>query len=195
MNIGIDFDDVVADSLSLVIRLHNQQYGTDFTQADFTSSNFEKIWGGTREEAIKKVDSFFASDQLKEISPIAGAIKGIKILKEKGHDLFIITGRSTNDVAETERWLKFHFPDVFKGVYYGNFFTLNKESVYRKKIDICKELGIEIMIEDNLPTALECAVNGMKVFLFDKPWNPYPGLPSGVMRVHSWDEVVDSLKI
>jgi uncharacterized HAD superfamily protein len=193
MKIGIDFDDVVADSLTAIIRMHNEQYGTNLKPADFVSYKFEEIWGGTREEAIKKVDQFFATDQLKEISPMAGSIKAIEALKELGHDLYIITGRSSNDIAQTERWIKYHFSNIFNGVHFANFFTLDKNSIALKKIDICKDLGIELMIDDNLPTALECAAGGIKVFLFDQVWNVHEALPAGITRVHSWDEIVKNL--
>lgn len=191
MRIGIDFDDVVANSLDVLMRLHNERYGTALTRADFHSFNLWEVWGGTREEAIKKIDEFFNEDQLKEISPIAGSIEAINTLKQEGHDLYVITGRAERDVAQTERWLKHHFAGVFKGVHYAHFNTLDKSP--RRKLDICKELKIELMIDDHLPTAIECAENGIKAFLFNQPNNAHAVLPPGITRVHSWNEIIEKI--
>ena len=190
MRIGIDFDDVVADSISFIVRLHNERYGTSLTRESMTSWRFEEVWGTTLEEAIRRTNEFFAEDQVTGVAPVAGSVEAIKKLKEQGHELYILTGRSENDVEETERWIKHHFPDVFKGVHYGNFFTLNKNHVFRKKLDTCRELGIEVLIEDNDKTALECAAAGIKVFLITTPWNKNFKTTPNIQRVHSWEEIL-----
>jgi uncharacterized HAD superfamily protein len=45
MRIAIDFDDVTADSLTAIIRLHNERYGTALTRANFVTYKFEEVWG------------------------------------------------------------------------------------------------------------------------------------------------------
>jgi uncharacterized HAD superfamily protein len=49
---------------------------------------------------------------------------------------------------------------------------------------------ITIMIDDNLPTVIECAEKGIKALLLDHPWNQTESLPTDVTRVFSWDEIV-----
>ena len=55
MKIGIDLDQVLADLLPALIEFHNFTYGTVLTEKQFNSDKFWEVWGGTREEAIKKV--------------------------------------------------------------------------------------------------------------------------------------------
>lgn len=189
MKIGIDFDDVIADTIEMVARQHNEQYGTQFTREDFHVYDWHVIWGGTREEGIRKADTFFEKDQVKEIAPLKGVAEGLAALKAQGHELYIITGRSKRNVAETERWLEHHFLNVFKSVHYAHFYTLDENAVKRSKLEICRELGVDLMLDDNLETALELADAGMKVILFDQPWNRNVALPEGVTRVKGWEEV------
>jgi uncharacterized HAD superfamily protein len=142
---------------------------------------------------VKKLDALFAEDQVREIAPMPGSLKSIRLLKERGHDLYVVTGRSLRDVAQTERWLNHHLPGVFSGVEYGHFFTLDATLAPRKKSDICRDLSIELLIDDNLPTALEAAAEGLDVFLFDQPWNRDAVLSRGVTRVRSWNEIAQKI--
>ena len=196
MRIGIDFDDVVTDSVNLIVKLHNQHYGTDFRKDQMTHYTVEKSWGGSKEEWRAKLDEFFSAKNLVHLDPMAGSLAGIKALKDMGHELYIVTGRGSakDDVAATEQWLIAHFPNVFKGVHYANHIAADQLTVTRReKSEICKENKIELLIDDNPRIAAECATAGIRVFLFDQPWNQGE-FPAGVERVHSWDEIVEKLR-
>ncbi len=54
-------------------------------------------------------------------------------------------------------------------------------------------MGIKIMIEDNPEYALDCAKNGIKTFLLDKPWNKNYSQHENLIKVKSWEEIVKSL--
>jgi uncharacterized HAD superfamily protein len=190
MRIGLDFDDVVADSGTALIEMYNKKYGVHFEKNDFKSYLFEETWGGSREERVKEIDAFFATDQLKKIYPVAGSVAAIGALKSRGHDLYIVTGRSSRDIEQTELWIEQHFPRVFREVHYSNFRVSDKK---RKKSEICQELGIEVFIDDNPDHALDCATVCAKVLLLDQPWNRHQELPKNVERVFSWDEIVTKL--
>ncbi len=63
-------------------------------------------------------------------------------------------------------------------VYFGNHFAL--EGASRKKSEICASVGAQVLIDDNVGYALECAHRGISVLLFDweggYPWSkPPPG--------------------
>ncbi|HUC01922.1 MAG TPA: hypothetical protein VMA75_03380 [Candidatus Paceibacterota bacterium] len=58
--------------------------------------------------------------------------------------------------------------------------------------EVVADSGATIMIEDHMTNATVCAEAGIKVFLFDQPWNQGE-LPPGIERVHSWDEIVKKL--
>jgi hypothetical protein len=184
MRIGIDFDDVVADSFTAIIEMHNKIHGTFFKKDDFRDYLWEDTWGGTREDRIEEVDKFLTVDQSRMISPIAGSLKAIEKLKMKGHELYIVTGRGDKHIEQTELWIKNHFPSVFDGVHYTNS---------QKKSETCKNNGVEVLIDDNPEVAIECAKEGIRVFIFDQPWNRDYPFPANVERVVSWDEVVGKL--
>ena len=191
MRIGIDFDETLADSIQMIIKLHNKQYGTNYKKEEVVKYKVEEIWDGTKEEWMAKLDDFFSAKNVKNLDPVAGAIPAIDALKKAGHELYIITARGEGDVEATELWLKKHFPETFKGIHYAHVRS-EDPAKKRKKADICKELGVKLMIDDHMSVAKNCSEEGIRVLLIDEPWNQGE-LPEHVERVFSWEEIVKKL--
>lgn len=184
MKIGIDLDEVVVDFLEGLLDFYHRVVGKRFRREEFSSYDFWETWGGTREEAIEITDKFHQSEHFENIVPIEGAIDSIKRLSEK-HEIFFITSRPGFWKEKTSNWLKKYFPKGnFKIIFSGDFHDQG-----RTKAEICEELEIPLMFEDNKHYALSCAERGIKVILFDKPWNK--GFEhENLVRVHSWEEAV-----
>ncbi len=203
MRIGIDFDDTIAAATKAIIKLHNRQYGTNYKWEEATDHHLENVLegAGTKEEWEAKLNEFFSAKNIEHLDPVAGAIPAIDALKKAGHELYIITARSDSDVEATELWLARHFfsswPTTFAGVHYGR--SRDADPTRRRlKSALCRELGIELMIDDTLGNARDCAEAGIRVLLLDQPWNQVggagagePPLPAGVERVRGWEEVVE----
>ena len=184
MRIGIDIDEVIADTLSVVLKNHNAEFGTAFSRNDFYSYRFWETWGGTREEAIKEIYSFW-SNHIQNVPLMRGALENIYELKRAGHTLYVVTGRQDEFIEETKTWIQKHFPGIFEDIFFTNAYGLNKQS--RSKAKICKELGIDVLIEDDLDHINDCIQQGVRVVLFDSPWNK--SASPDVTRVHSWKEI------
>lgn len=194
MLIGVDLDDVLADYIPALCEFHNATYGTSLARENFHSYSFWEVWGGTKEEARKKAIEFRNSSYFDNIQPVAGSIEGVDVLK-KSHNLVIITSRSTID--KTNEWLNKHFPNKFSGVYFSHNHYTGKGT--REKSDICLDLGVNAMIEDNLEYSLDCALKSIKVLLFNSPWNnqiyKVPLLKrfllAKIKRIGSWKEIIE----
>lgn len=188
MVIGIDFDDVLADTVGQLIEFHNDVYGTTLTRDQFHSPRWWEVWGGTRDQSVKKFFEFKDTSHFKNVQPVEYAIDAIDELS-KNHTLVVITSRQIEFVEETNDWIKKHFPNKFKDIFLANHahWALSGEST--TKLEICKKEQVNILIEDNLEYAEECAEEGIQVLLLDTPWNQGK-LPDNVYRVHSWKEIV-----
>lgn len=190
MNIGVDLDEVVGDTMSAVIAFHNEKYGTTLKKKDFLSYRFWEIWGGTREDAIRKMYDFFETDHFKNINPAVGSLLALELLKKSGHKIFLITGRQTHIIKKTEEWIEKNFPEIFDELHFANSYSLTDAP--RKKSDLCKSLGITLLIEDDMDHVRECSKAGLTTLLFNQPWNQ-GDLPRNVKRVFSWDEIVKEI--
>lgn len=191
MRVGIDVDDVLADFTKTLIRYYNNMYGTSLKINQFFSYRFWDIWGGTREEAIRIVQDFNNSLYFSQMQPISGAIKSVKSLVIN-NELIVITSREPKVVKETEEWIQRFFPNMFKGVYFTNNQYTGWGQI-KKKSDVCLELSIDLIIEDSLEYSMECAENGIRALLFDRPWNKTENLPENVTRVYSWQEILKTV--
>ncbi len=189
MKIGIDIDNVLSMLSNTLLAWHNRVYNTNFKEEDHNTFDLWEIWKCTKEEALSRIVNFFDSPEFKSTKPVLGAINAVQNLTED-HELHVITSRIDKVKDETTFWLNKHFSNSFHKIHFTGE-MLGKNAIKKTKGDICKELGITLMIEDALHYAQEIAGKGVKVLLFDWPWNQTDTLPSNIVRVKSWKEIVE----
>ena len=188
--IGIDFDDVIYGFNRAYCDFHNAKYGTNIAYEDISQYEMEKTWGISLQECVKRVDEFYFSTDHAGAKPVEGSLRGIGILK-RDNDLHLITSRREDVRAQTTSWLEKHFPNTFAEIHFTNQFGSTKKK--RLKSEVCKELGIDVMVEDALHYADDLSTKGVRVLLLDTPWNQGQ-VPELVSRVDSWDEAVEALQ-
>ncbi|MDO8511136.1 MAG: hypothetical protein Q7S55_03135 [Nanoarchaeota archaeon] len=190
MIIGVDIDEVLAELLEAYLRYYNQKYNTKTQKEEMFSYSFREVLGGTEEENQQNLLDFFKSEYFQNIKPVKGALKSINLLAQK-HRLCIITARPHIIQKETEQWLLKHFPDDFHSINLTNQWHGKGEK--QLKSEVGKKQNIQIMIDDSLQHALDCAAQGIYVLLadFSYPWNQTSEkLPENIKRVRSWEEIV-----
>lgn len=189
--IGVDMDDVIFDFNDSLHAYHNAKYGTSVKRQDVVTYDLEDVWKCTPEEAARRVLEFYGTPEHDQAGLINGAAEAIVELS-KTHELHIITSRGEQIRELTLRWVDEKFPGRFKSVQLTNHYFGVPEKK-RSKAEVCEELGVDFMIEDSMSQAKEISGTGRTVFLLDTPWNQGE-LPKNVVRVHSWAEIVDTLK-
>ena len=191
MKIAIDIDDVLADFTNSLIRYHNDTYGTSLTIEQFGSYRFWEVWGGTKQEAIKKVKDFFKSHYSDNIVPVDGSVNCVNLIVPN-NELIIVTSRPPYLVKKTQNWVQKYFPNIFLATYFTNNHYTGWGQIKRKS-DLCLDLSIDIIIEDSLEYALECSEERIHVLLLTRPWNKSWYLPHRITRVQSWEEILEKL--
>ena len=186
MIIAVDMDEILANFFDQLLLYHNDKYNTSYKREDIVSYDLWDVWGGTKEEAIIKIRQFFHSKYFDEIRPIEGSLKGIAELKKR-HTLVVITSRFDIFMEKTILWLKKHYKDSFKDVYFTHY---DKDV---SKASVCKKLGVDIIIDDAEKNAIECSREGIKVLLYDYPWNRKLSSSKNIKRVHSWKDILLSI--
>lgn len=113
-------------------------------------------------------------------------------------ELMVVTSRQHVIQKATTEWICQHFPGVFSSIHFGNHFAC--EGISRKKSAICKEIGADVLIDDNPLYAIDCASNGVDVVLYDwgnaYPWSKLPDGASDrkIQVVSNWVEVKEALQ-
>lgn len=187
--IGIDFDDVLFDFNRNYVDHHNRLYGTDMTRDRITNYMMEEVWNMPIEDIFPRIQNFYTSSDHDTTLPLQGAQEALRKLAEHYH-IAIITSRPDSVKDKTRAWLDMHFSDLVDEIHFTNQFMGTGPK--RTKADVCKELGIEIFIEDAPTYANNISKAGIPVLLLDAPWNQQV---SGdlITRVYSWDEITQSL--
>lgn len=146
---------------------------------DITSEYLWEVLPIDKTKAFKIADDFCYSKEFPNISLVDGAKDGIaKLVKD--HEVVFITSRPSHLAKITKDFLIRHFvkdPVVFHA---GNYHGGNKY-----KHEICLDQGIDLIFEDSGLNAGKCALAGIPVVLFDKPWNQSVNHYL-IRRVDSW---------
>jgi uncharacterized protein len=191
MNIAIDLDDVTVQLTVDLTKEYNRQFNTSFTQEDHTVFDLSKVWKCSPEDMMEFVYSFYRSPIMKSLPPVPGAVEGITALS-KHNSVCFITSRPEFTKQLTLDWLHTHFPKQDMPVYFTNQFALAHDNKV-KKSDICKQMGVEVIIEDGPAYAVDCSENNIIVFLIDRPWNQSVEENDNIIRVKTWKEVLSNL--
>jgi len=119
-------------------------------------------------------------------------------LVQEGHEIFFITARAERRRMITETWLREkRILDYAKAVHlkpYGDFRPdrprgrYDAEGSAQYKTRLALELGLDVFCEDDVIIATTLADAGVRVLLFDHPWNREVA-HDRITRVGGWSEV------
>ncbi|HEY0221124.1 MAG TPA: HAD hydrolase-like protein [Candidatus Paceibacterota bacterium] len=190
-NIGFDLDDVLLNFSDPFREYLNSILNKDLKRNDIKSFYYEDQYGVSGAEMKKLVNDFYIDDNHYNALPVPGAKEVLESLS-KDNKLFIITAKPDYIAEKTENWVSEYFPGLFQQIHFANHYH-GDESKKRKKSDICKELEIDILVDDSLENANEVAGVGIPVLLPDRPWNQLEKVHPFVTRVYSWKEIEEKL--
>jgi uncharacterized HAD superfamily protein len=136
-----------------------------------------------REISEEEIHEFYESQEFMNLEPIKNSQKVLENLKE--HKLFVVTGRQNVIREQTENWIEKWYPGIFEDV------ILTPQEV--PKSDVCRNLNIGLLIDDNFTNCVECISVGTKAINF--VGDPiYPWCFESEISKKSWEEVWMSLK-
>ena len=176
--LGVDLDEILTDFNRSLLSYYNDKYHKSFLESEMKTYFLSDIAGLSRKEEYRIINEYFNSETFRGLLPSANSVEGINNLGEK-FELYLITSRPNAVKKSTILWIEDHFPDIFKFIIFS-----------KNKTKICKNLGIEYIVEDNPKIAEDCARHGIQVFLFSKPWNIKLSPCAGVTRVNNFKEII-----
>lgn len=189
LRIGIDIDDVLADSLPGFVEALKRRFAL---QASLTEAGWEML-RRYPEIPLEEIRAFFAelyqADFLGSRPLLPGAREGVEQLHREGHRLFIVTGRLQHDRDITERWLGMMGLSSF----FQEIVCRDGAKAPLHKRQAAERLRLDLLLEDEYEVALAAAELPVRVLLFDRPWNQGL-LPSRVLRIRSWPDVFSCLR-
>jgi hypothetical protein len=104
-------------------------------------------------------------------------------MRRDAKKMYIVTGRQDVAREQTELWVDRHFPGIFDDVILTNSYT----PMEVKKVDICRSLALDTIIDDSIDTCLECMEKGMNVIHFVGD-EVYPWCEESDISMRGWME-------
>lgn len=190
MKIGIDVDGVLLDS-ERAYRTSAEIYTLDVLGAkedrilNKAEMSVENRYGWTEEESRFWHENYLLQ-AAEDSNFMPGAVEVVRKLQEMGHELYIITARG-GYIKEMKDSALRKLEDAglkFDGYYFN----------VKDKGNICKDIGIDIMIDDGICNCKNICNNGIKVLYFrdvnmEKIENPL------VTEVNNWGEIYKYFKL
>ena len=173
MRIGIDIDEVLCETIDYVLAFQNYKIaGIPIKRSDFTDYYIKNISWFEHLDQETTISFFYDAinalgSDLSALKPVQWALQALTKAKKSWHQLYAITARWDNVKTATLERINQHFPDLFEEVIFCNYHEANKIS----KEEVCKNLGIQVFVEDNLRYAQALAQEGIKSFLLAKERN------------------------
>ena len=188
MVIAIDLDDTLGDFSSAFIKFIKKTRKHDVDIHDLAVEEWWRAWGDDQKSANETIYEFLYSEDAGRMRPKIGAVRALKILKQAGHQLYIITGRPFKVHELTKKWVADNLPAVFEDIFCTDFHIVNHGA--ETKGSIAARISAKILIDDYPGYAQECLARGIKVLLMESFWNNGYEAPAGVEKVENWQTVL-----
>ena len=190
MRFGIDLDGVLADFGEKVVTIGNQLWPGKFPpgyvpdnwdyEGHLTKEEWKEVW------AVIKTTPYFWEDEI--------PMPGVTDLREgvrPDDEIFFITARArtVGEPPSVQSILWLHEQGLWPRAGYSHVIAVEDP---KHKQDLFRALKLQFMLDDYAPTVEQLnQIEGMHVFLFDRPWNHYAAeLP----RVFSVSEYLNTIR-
>jgi hypothetical protein len=178
--IAVDVDEVLVPFLFPMAKWR----GLTMPRKEKYSYLYRDIFSIPEPESQKMVRAFYSSQAFKNLKPIPGAHKKLTLLREQTDKIYVVTGRQNIARETTEWWLDKYFPDIFDDLILTNSFT----PFEIKKVDVCRSLALDTIIDDSIDICTDCISNGINAIHFVGE-DVYPWCEETNISVKKWDEI------
>ena len=190
MNIGIDIDNTLTDIENEIFESANKY--TKKLNPDFEFKQIQKYNGFTNIANFygeifgwndENINYFFRNQRIEVVDsakPREGVKEVLQKLKNQGHNIYVVTARSNlyDDIPyeRAKKWLD------------NNKIPYDKLIINAKdKAKVCKELDIQVFIDDQLHNCLELAKKRIHAIRLTDRKEVY----DGIINIDNWKEIYE----
>ncbi len=197
MKFYVDFDDCLCETASALSVMAGEMFDKAVPYENIGYFDLKKSFHLTDEEYEKLMIAAHYPEVLMDFEETTGASEVLNELIDKGHEVFIITGRPITSYDVSRKWLDEH------GLTRVNLFFLDKygrninekDNKYNLEPDDFYKMHFDYAIEDS-PVAFKFFEHlpDLKVMVFDRPWNKGAKFPNAnYSRCAGWEAIRNKL--
>ncbi len=189
--IAVDIDEVLAANAPSFIKYTNNKWNMNLSVDDY-HEHWAELWKTDHEETLRRAKQYNFSGAIESMSHFEDAKR---VLNKLAHsfELVIITARRKELSQATQQWIEKHYPETFWNIYHAGIWdTEHVDAVTHTKADVCAEIGVSYLIDDQSKHCNAAQAAGVQAIMFgDYPWNRSDELFKGVVRCVDWDKVLE----
>lgn len=191
--IAVDIDDTIAESLEAFRKKANEHAGSNLAPDDYKIEAdywgyYEQVWeqhGITDLVNATKVYEDLHTDQ-SLVPLLPGAQFAVSELMKK-YEIVLITARDPRWEAATKDWIRDQFGDRAPDLYFSQ---AHRDASSKTKGQICKDVGAEWLVDDNVEHCLSAVKEEVTPILFgDYGWQHHA--PEELVRCEDWQAVLE----
>jgi hypothetical protein len=173
--IAVDLDEVLVPFVRPMAAWHRRE----MPSARKYKYVYRDMFQVSEEESQRMVRDFYKTPEFLFLHPILGSQRAMLRMRRGANKMYIVTGRQDAAREQTELWVDRNFPGIFDDVILTNSYT----PMEVKKVDICRSLALDTIIDDSIDICNDCINNGIKAinFIGDGteiyPWCWSPNFP------------------
>ncbi|OGI69479.1 hypothetical protein A2824_03370 [Candidatus Nomurabacteria bacterium RIFCSPHIGHO2_01_FULL_42_16] len=180
--IAIDFDDVICDTSRAFLKFNAQKYKQPFPFYKVNKYYLNEVLNLDVAEEERRWNEFFSNPKFCYPKPRRELLPALILLK-KEYKLHISTARSKGWHEQVRKWINTHLPGIFEKI----IFCKNLKCIDKSKGPICMQRKYYALVDDNPEEIKSCLECGVKVIVFDQPWNRKIG--KTIPRIKSFREL------
>ena len=193
MNIYVDFDDCLSETAEHLSFLITDLFGKRIPYEDIKYFDLKKSFSLTNEQYEHMMIEAHKPESLLSYEETPGACDTVNGWLDRGHDVFVITGRPYSAYEASREWLNLHGLERVK-LYCLNKYgrdSFIKNSEFSLEIEDYLKMHFDLAVEDS-PSAFKFFdhMPQLKVAVYDRPWNrvcPLPG--DNYVRCYDWETI------
>ena len=188
MKIGIDLDGVVFDSekeFRILSEIYDMKELKQNSKLDNREVSFQRRFDWTDEQS----EEFFNKNIkwiIENANVMPGAKRVLKMLKDEGNELIVITARGGKDeeiIDISQNKIKENGMDIFDKYFYA----------VKNKAEICRNEGIDVMIDDTTQNCIDISNEGIKTLYFRDGASFELAESNLIKTVYNWGEIYREL--
>ena len=195
MNIYVDFDDCLCETARFFSDLVKDMFDMDVPYEDIKNFNLQESFNLTDEQYERMMIEAHTAEALLTFKETPGACETVNEWIDKGHKVFVITGRPYSAFEASRKWLDEHGLDravLYCLNKYGRD-SFIKNSAFSLEVEDYLKMHFDLAIEDS-PVAFRffSHLPDLKVMVIDRPWNQGCEFPTGkYTRCFDWTTIRD----
>ena len=211
--LGIDIDETIVYLLHDFLDWHNGEYDTELAEERFLSYRWWETLGCTKEEAYARAVGYIRTKRDRThpsfhgLEFVEGSLQALDLLS-RDYELYGITSRNSLWEEDTARLSSALYVEPDEGTFFpeiplvgfaGEGLILPMDRIYsgsilgKTKLQLCQELGIDTLIDDDADVVRLCAEGGIHVYVPVRPWNRTLSSHPLIHRVRGWQEICAAL--